>query len=282
MKKNKVWFITGCSTGFGREIAKHVLQLGYNTVVTARNPKDIEDLAAEKNALALKLDVTKASEVKNAVLAAKKKFGHIDVLVNNAGIGYFSAIESSDDAEVRKMFEVNFFGLCAMTNAVLPGMRKRKSGSIINFSSICGLCSSPALGYYDATKHAVEGISEALAQEVDSLGIKVMIVEPSGFRTDWAGRSAQQNKHPIADYASTAGKAEKKLRAQSGKQKGDPVLAARAIVKAIESGHPPLHLLLGNSAVDGAIEKITSLKKEFLLWEKVSRAADNLPERRAL
>ena len=269
-----VWFITGCSTGFGRELAKHLLEHGYRVVVTARNPDDVNSLAANGEALVLKLDVTDQGQIDAAIKAAEDKFDRIDVLVNNAGIGYFAAIEESEEDQVRRMFEINVFGLSRMIHAALPGMRKRRHGFIVNFSSIGGLCSFPSVGYYNATKFAVEGLSEALWQEVEPLGIKVMLVEPSGFRTDWAGRSANESKRQIDDYIATAGAWRNQVRAISGKQPGDPVRAAHAIVKAIESLNPPHHLLLGNDAYEGATAKLEELHKEFSAWEAVSRGAD--------
>jgi NAD(P)-dependent dehydrogenase (short-subunit alcohol dehydrogenase family) len=271
-----VWFITGCSTGFGRELASHTLGLGYRTVVTARNPADVKDLAAKGEALVLKLDVTDQSQIDAAIKAAEKQFGGIDVLVNNAGIGYFAAVEESEEKEVRRMFEINVFGMSRMIQAVLPGMRQRRKGFIVNISSVAGLRSFPSLGFYNATKFAVEGLSEALWQEVEPLGIKVMLVEPSGFRTDWAGRSANESKKQIADYASTAGVWRSEMRADSGKQPGDPVRAAKAIVEAVASLNPPHHLLLGNDAFEGATAKLEALGKEFKAWESVSRGADFL------
>jgi NAD(P)-dependent dehydrogenase (short-subunit alcohol dehydrogenase family) len=272
--RKPVWFITGCSTGFGRQIATHVLELGYRTVVTARDPDDVGDLAKLGDALVLKLDVTDRTQAEAAVKAAVDHFGCIDVLVNNAGIGYFAAVEESDEKEVRRMFDVNVFGLSRMIHIVLPSMRERRQGFIVNLSSIAGLRSFPALGYYNATKFAVEGLSEALWQEVEPLGIKVMLVEPSGFRTDWAGRSANETKHQIADYANTADKNIRQLRAISGNQDGDPVRAAAAIVQAVESPNPPHRLLLGNDAFDGAIAKLDELREEFTAWEAVARGAD--------
>jgi len=272
--KRPVWFITGCSTGFGRELAKLVLERGYRVAVTARKPDEVKDLAVKGEALVLKLDVTNQSQINAAVKAAEKKFGRIDVLVNNAGIGYFAAVEESEEKEVRRMFEINVFGLSRMIHAVLPGMRKRRQGFIVNFSSIGGLRSFPSVGYYNATKFAVEGLSEALWQEVEPLGIKVMLVEPSGFRTDWAGRSANESKQHIADYAATAGAWRKQVRAISGKQPGDPVRAAHAIVKAIESRNPPHHLLLGSDAYEAATAKLEVLRKEFSAGEAVARGAD--------
>ena len=269
-----VWFITGCSTGFGRELAKHVLERGYRTVVTARNPDAVNGLAAKGEALVLKLDVTDQCQINAAIKAAEDKFARIDVLVNNAGIGYFAAVEESEEDQVRRMFEINVFGLSRMIHAALPGMRKRRQGFVVNFSSIGGLRSFPSVGYYNATKFAVEGLSEALWQEVEPLGIKVLLVEPSGFRTDWAGRSANESKRQIDDYAATAGAWRSQVRAISGKQPGDPVRAAHAIVKAVESPNPPHHLLLGNDAYEAATAKLEDLRKEFSAWEAVSRGAD--------
>ena len=276
VKTDKVWFITGCSTGFGRELAKMVLDRGYRAVVTARDPAKVEDIAKgrENRALVLELDVTDPVEADAAVRSAVKHFGRIDVLVNNAGIGYFGAVEESDEEEIRRMFEINFFGLSRMTRAVLPTMRKQHSGHIVNISSIGGLKSFPTLAYYNATKYAVEGFSEALAMEVAPLGIKVTIVEPSGFRTDWAGRSAAESKSRIADYAPTAGKNLEDLRGYSGKQPGDPVRAAAAIIAAVESPNPPLRLLLGKAALKGARMKLDTLKKDFDAWEKTTVGAD--------
>lgn len=276
-----VWLITGCSTGFGRELSRAVLARGYRAVVTARNPKSVEDLVAGRDgqAIALALDVTDPKQVDAAVRQAEKAFGRIDVLVNNAGIGYFGAIEESDEAEVRRMFEINVFGLARMTQAVLPGMRKRRSGHIVNIASIGGIRAFPAVGFYNATKFAVVGLSEALSLEVEPLGIKVTIVEPSGFRTDWAGRSANEAPSRIADYAETAGKNRDSIRGYSGKQPGDPVKAAEAIIKAVESPKPPLHLLLGKAALKGARWKIDLMKKDFDAWAPTTEGAD-FPEGR--
>jgi NADP-dependent 3-hydroxy acid dehydrogenase YdfG len=272
--RQSVWFVTGCSTGFGRELTKQLLARGASVVVTARDPISLSAFAGMENALVLRLDVTNPAEIAAAVQAAEVKFGRIDVLVNNAGIGYFAAVEEGEDAEIRRMFDINLFGLAAVTCAVLPGMRKRRQGFIVNFSSIGGLRSFPAIGWYNATKFAVEGLSEALWQEVNPLGIQVMLVEPSGFRTDWAGRSADESKVQIADYAATAGAGRAGVRALSGKQAGDPVRAAKAIIEVVAGTDPPHHLLLGNEAYDGAMAKLSDLKKDFAKWEAVSRGAD--------
>jgi len=272
---SKVWFITGCSTGFGRELAKLVLQSGYKAVVASRNTDDVKDIVeGHDNALAVKLDVTKPDEIKTSVEEALQKFGRIDVLVNNAGIGYFGAVEESEDEEVRRMFEINFWGLANMTRAVLPGMRAQRSGNIVNIASIGGLVGFPGVGYYNATKFAVDGLSDALAKETAPLGIKVTVVCPSGFRTDWAGRSANDSPVVIEDYKETAHTNQNFIRGYSGKQPGDPVRAAKAIVKAVEAENPPLHLLLGVNALKGARNKLDVLKKDFDTWEETTVGAD--------
>jgi len=184
---NKVWLITGCSTGFGRELAKQVLKLGYKAGVAARNITDVADIIQDypETAIAITLDVTKDDQIQDAVKQITEIFGRVDVLVNNAGIGYFGSAEESDDAETRRMFDINFFGLANVTRAILPIMRKQRSGHILNVASIGGLVGYPALSYYNATKFAVDGFSESLSKEVAPLGIKVTIIAPSGFRTDW-------------------------------------------------------------------------------------------------
>jgi NAD(P)-dependent dehydrogenase (short-subunit alcohol dehydrogenase family) len=275
-KQPPVWFITGCSTGFGRELAKAVVARGFRAVVTARDTKQVADIVAahEDHAVALRLDVTDPVQVAESVRRAEEHFGGIDVLVNNAGIGYFAAVEESDEADVRRMFEIDFFGLARMTHAVLPGMRKRRSGHIVNIASIAGLAAYPSLGYYCAAKFAVEGLSEVLAQEVKPLGIKVTLVEPSAFRTEWAGSSASEARTEIADYAATAGAVRRELRELSGKQPGDPVRAASAIIQAVEAPNPPLHLLLGKEALRLGREKLDALRRDFDAWQKLTVGAD--------
>jgi NAD(P)-dependent dehydrogenase (short-subunit alcohol dehydrogenase family) len=277
---SKVWMITGCSTGFGRELATSALDKGYRVVVTARKTDDIQDIVSQypDTAIAIKLDVTKQDDIKSSVQQAMDKFGRIDVLVNNAGIGYFGAVEESEDDEVRRMFEINFFGLANMTKEVLPVMRKQRSGHIVNIASIGGLVSFPAVGFYNATKYAVDGLSESLAKETAPLGIKVTVIAPSGFRTDWAGRSANNSKTVIEDYATTAGQNKNNIRGYSGNQPGDPVRAAKAIIKAVESENPPLRLLLGAAALKNARIKITELQKDFDAWEDETVGADHPKE----
>ena len=274
MKKtnNEVWLITGCSTGFGRAFATRALEAGYSVAVASRKKSDIEDIVSKfpETSLAVTLDVTKPTEIQSAVKATIERFGQIDVLINNAGIGYFGAIEESEEAEVRRMFEINFFGLANLTKEVLPLMRSQKNGHIINVASIGGLYSFPALGFYNATKYAVDGYSEALSKEVAPLGIKVTIVAPGGFRTDWAGRSANETPGQIADYKDTANATQAWLRSVDGNQAGNPVKAAEAVIKVVESKNPPLRLLLGKDAVEISKEKLASLTKDFTEWESTS------------
>jgi NAD(P)-dependent dehydrogenase (short-subunit alcohol dehydrogenase family) len=277
---SKIWFITGCSTGFGRHLAQEVLQKGDKVAVTARNTGDVQDLVTKYpgTAVAIQLDVTKPEQVKAAVQQAVAAFKGIDVLVNNAGIGYFGAIEESEDVEIRRMFEINFFGLASVTNAVLPIMRAQRSGHIVNISSVGGLVAFPGVGFYNATKFAVTGYSEALAKEVGALGIKVTVVAPSGFRTDWAGRSANNTKIVIDDYAATAHANQNTIRGYSGNQPGDPVRAAKAIVKAVESATPPVRLMLGAGALKGIRNKIVELQHDIDTWEATTVWADHPKE----
>ncbi|RZM19463.1 MAG: SDR family NAD(P)-dependent oxidoreductase [Pedobacter sp.] len=274
---NKVWLITGCSTGFGRELAKEVLRLGYKAGVAARNIEDVEDIIQDypETAIAITLDVTKDEQISDAVKQITEIFGRVDVLVNNAGIGYFGSAEESDNDETRRMFDINFFGLANVTKAVLPIMRKQRSGHILNVASIGGLVGYPALSYYNATKFAVDGYSESLSKELAPLGIKVTIIAPSGFRTDWAGRSANEAKSEIEDYKTTAGQNQETIRGYSGSQPGDPVLAAKAIVKAVETENPPLRLLLGAAALKNARLKLQELAKDYDAWAETSVGADS-------
>jgi NAD(P)-dependent dehydrogenase (short-subunit alcohol dehydrogenase family) len=271
-----VWFITGCSSGFGRALAERVLLHGHRCVATARNAGQIADIvtAYPKAALALALDVTDERQRRDAIARAEDAFGRIDVLVNNAGHGYSAAIEEGDESDIRAMFDTNFFGLAAMTRSVLPGMRARARGHIINISSIGGLVANPASGYYCATKFAVEGLSEALAKEVAPLGIRVTIIEPGPFRTDFQGRSMHPVKRTIDAYAGTAGARRAQLRESSGKQAGDPARAADAIINVVESADPPLHLVLGRIGVGRVREKLRGLLQSVDALEATSIGAD--------
>jgi NAD(P)-dependent dehydrogenase (short-subunit alcohol dehydrogenase family) len=278
-RTDPVWLITGCSTGFGRELAKLVLARGWRAVVTARNPAQVADIAEGHGdrALVLPLDVTRREQIDDVVARARQHFGRIDALVNNAGYGYLAAIEEGDDKEVRDMFETNVFGLIDMTKAVLPVMRAQGNGLVVNVSSIGGLASFAATGYYHGTKYAVEGISESLAVEVKPLGIGVLIVEPGPFRTNWAGPSIQQSATLIEAYDATAGERRRQTAARSGNQAGDPVRAAQAIIDAALSDKPPLRLVLGKAALDLARKKLEFMRGDFDAWEAATLGADFPP-----
>lgn len=276
-----VWFITGCSTGLGRSLADAVLDRGWRAVVTARDPRSIADIVArrEDRALGLALDVTDTQQIDQAVAAAQETFGHIDVLVNNAGYGYLAALEEGEDNEIRALFDTNVFGLVDVTRGVLPGMRSRRHGHIVNISSLGGLAAFGATGYYHATKFAVEGLSESLAAEVSPLGINVTIVEPGAFRTNWSGPSMRQSATRIDDYADTAGARRKSTLDTYGHQPGDPDRAAAAIIEAVQSKNPPLRLLLGKVALDVALARLETLRTDFTAWRDITLSADFPDER---
>jgi NAD(P)-dependent dehydrogenase (short-subunit alcohol dehydrogenase family) len=280
MPDDKVWFITGCSTGFGRELARLVLARGWRAVVTARDKARVADLVGSHGgrALALDLDVTDEAQITAAVRTAEERFGAIDVLVNNAGYGYQAAVEEGVEAEIRAQFDANVFGLFAMIRAVLPGMRARRRGHILNITSVAGFVGFPASGYYAASKHAVEGLSDSLRREVAPLGIKVTCVEPGPFRTDWAGRSLRQTPNRIADYAETAGARLKATADISGKQAGDPVRAGEAMIRVVESADPPRHLVLGAWGLDQVTGKLSETLAQIEAWRAVGLAADYPPE----
>ncbi len=271
---HSVWLVTGCSSGFGRELAHALLERGRRVVVTSRNLAALDAFKAQPNALVLALDVTNRAQIAAVVEQAERHFGAIDVLVNNAGYGYLAALEEGEDAEIRALFETNVFGLAAVTRAVLPGMRRRGRGHVVNISSLAGLNGFPGLGYYCATKFAVEGLSEALAKEVASLGIKVTLVEPGPFRTAWADAALKTTRHEIDAYAETAGARRAATKSYNGAQPGDPVRAAAAIVAAVESPEPPLHLLLGGYAYQAAAAKLQSLTAEIETWKALTLGAD--------
>ncbi|HEY0185815.1 MAG TPA: oxidoreductase [Rhodopila sp.] len=270
------WMITGCSTGFGRELARAVLARGWNAVVTARDPATVADIVAQHagTALALPLDVTDSAQIAEAVRRSEARFGGIDVLVNNAGYGFRGAVEEASDAEMRALFDTNFFGLVAVTQAVLPGMRARRSGFVVNISSVGGRRAAPGSGFYSASKFAVEGMSDALRKELKPLGIGVMVVEPSGFRTDFAGRSLRQSAKTIDAYAPTAGLRRKENITNDGKQAGDPVRAAEAIIKALQADKPPFRLALGRDAVERIREEMDTQRNELETWADTAIGAD--------
>jgi NAD(P)-dependent dehydrogenase (short-subunit alcohol dehydrogenase family) len=271
-----IWFITGCSTGFGRELARLVLARGWRAVVTSRDVSTVVDLTrgVEDRALALRLDVTDPDQIKAAVAAAEARFGGIDVLVNNAGYGYQAAIEEGVESEIRAQFDANVFGLFALTRAVLPGMRARRKGHVMNITSVAGFIGFPGSAYYAASKHAVEGFSDALTAEVAPLGIKVTCVEPGPFRTDWAGRSLKQTPNQIADYADVVGTRLKSVASGSGKQPGDPVRAGEVMIRAFESPEPPRHLVLGAIGYAAVTKKLKERLAQIENWQDASLAAD--------
>ncbi len=252
ISKDAVWLITGCSKGLGRAMAAEALRAGYRVVATAREPSTLDGLVAEAKdrALALALDVTRPHEVMAAVAAAESRFGAVDVLVNNAGYGYVGAIEEGEEDGVRAMFETDVFGLWSMTKAVLPGMRQRGRGHVVNISSVGGMVTYPAVGFYHMAKFAVEGLSDTLAQELAPFGIGVTVVAPGAFRTDFRGGSMQQSPIRLPEYADTAGKARDRVLAGNGTQENDPVLGARAIIAAVAADAPPVHLIIGGDALD--------------------------------
>ena len=270
----RTWLITGCSTGIGRALAERLIAKGERVFATARNPEQLRDLVVgHDNAHALKLDVDVAADIKAAV-AAVERAGRLDVLVNNAGYGYLTAIEEADEQGYRAQFETNMFGLIAMTKAVLPAMRERGSGHIINVASVGGFIGNPGSGFYAATKFGVVGFSESLSKEVGPLGVKVTVIEPGPFRTDWAGRSLQTSAHPIAAYEQTVHARLKQLDAVNGRQVGDPKRAAEAIITVVDSAEPPLNLVLGAPGLKLAREKLKALAAEFDKWEALTLSAD--------
>ena len=275
--KNAVWLITGCSKGLGRALAEQALAAGYRVVVTARRVADVADIVAahDEAAVAVELDVTDRAEIDAAVTAAGNRFGSIDVLVNNAGYGYLAAIEEGEDADVRTLFETDLFGPVNLVKAVLPEMRARRRGHIVNVSSIGGLVTYPGVGYYHMVKFGLEAMSETLAKEVAPLGIGVTVVAPGAFRTDFRGpASIKASATHLDDYADTAGKSREGTRAGHGKQVGDPVRGARAIIAAVEAEKPPVHLVIGGDALDQVRSKLDDMRRETDAWEQVTRSTD--------
>lgn len=272
----KTWLITGCSSGLGRSLARAALEAGYYTVVTARNIEKLKEFQEKfpETALVLPLDVTDDKSVKRAVSAAKERFGMIDVLVNNAGYGYRAAVEEGEAEDTNRLFQTNFWGPVALMKAVLPDMRAKRSGAIINISSIAALGTAPGSGYYAASKCALEGLSDGLRAETAPLGIKVMTVEPGAFRTDFAGRSLTQSQTAIADYEETAGARRIGKDLSHGTQQGDPDRGAKLIIEAIEAEDTPFRLLLGSDAVRFADQTMENRCKEYDKWREFSCQSD--------
>ena len=274
--KPLVWFITGTSQGFGLELVRAALGRGDSVLATSRRPQEVAAAFPEagKRLLAVSMDFRDAGQIDGAVGAALERFQRIDVLVNNAGHGLCGAVEEASDAEIAGVYETNVFGLLRVTRAILPHFRKQRSGHVVNLSSMGGLVGLPGWGIYCSTKFAVEGLSEALAAEGAPLGIRVTIVEPGPFRTDFLGGSLAAASRQLPDYASTAGKTRAATETRNGAQPGDPVRAAHAIVQAVLSEKPPLHLILGRYAYDLANRKLDELRGEFEAWREVALASD--------
>jgi NAD(P)-dependent dehydrogenase (short-subunit alcohol dehydrogenase family) len=270
------WLITGCSTGLGRAFARAALERGDHVLVTARDVAKVEDLASAypDTALAAALDVTDDAQVNAVVQQGIERFGGIDVLVNNAGYGYRAAVEEGDEDDVRRLFDTHVFGTMRTVRAVLPGMRARRSGTIVNISSIGARIAPEGSGYYAAAKAAVEALTASLRKEVAPLGIRATVVEPGGFRTDFAGRSLTQSAEAIADYADTAGRRRKEHDTAHGTQKGDPDRAAAALLQVVDSPEPPFMLLLGNDSSDAFRRALDALRTEVDQWESLSRSTD--------
>jgi short-subunit dehydrogenase len=276
--KNGVWLVTGASTGLGKALVLELIAKKCKVVATSRNPLDIErylpNTQENANLLVLPLDVTDSQQIRTVVEATQQKFGKIDVLINNAGFAYFSPVEHGDDHQIKNMFAVNFWGVKHMIDHILPIMREQKSGNILNISSLGGLRAFAGFGYYHATKFALEGYSESLSQEVTPLGIRISLVEPGDFNTDFADRSATENAEIIEAYQATAGKNIRNLRILSGHQPGDPNKAAKIIYELVDRGDIPLRVLLGSDAYQRAMEKIMEMQKLFTTYHDLTISTD--------
>ncbi|MDF5730981.1 MAG: oxidoreductase [Rhizonema sp. PD38] len=272
----KVWLITGSSTGFGRALAQAVLKHGDDVVATARKPEQLNDLVGEfpDTAKAVRLDVTNLNEVKAVVDTVIEAFGRIDVLVNNAGFGLIGALEEVSEEQIRRNFETNLFGAINMMRAVLPIMRQQKAGHILNMSAIAGFTNELGFSIYGGAKFALEGVSEAVHGEVAPLGIKVTIVEPGPFRTDFIGRSLDRAEQSMNVYKDTVGKFLQFLDKIEGTQSGNPDKAAQVLIKVVNSENPPLRLVLGKYAYSKFRQKIESLTAELDAWEAVTANTD--------
>lgn len=267
----KRWFITGVSTGFGRALAVAALQRGDHVAGTLRRREQLAEFEAlaPGRALAFEADVTREGEVQRAVSGAIAALGHVDVLVNNAGYGALGAVEELSEEQIQRQLEVNFQGALRVTRAFLPHLRERRAGRILQISSVAGQVGTPGLGIYNASKWALEGFSEALNGEVKGLGIRVVIIEPGAFRTDWAGRSMDHGA-PIEDYAATAGYVRKALGQFNGKQPGDPDKAARLMLELADMDDPPLRVAFGADAFNTIKKKLDTQLAELLAWEAKS------------
>jgi len=277
---SRVWLITGCSSGIGRDIALAALNKGHRVAVTARNPSAVADLVAQhpERAIAVALDVTDRDQISAAVRETDRVFGSIDILVNNAGYGYMAAVEEGEDDEVRAMFDTNYFGVVDMIKSTLPGMRARGRGHIINISSMTGLVANPPNVYYSSTKFALEALTEGLSKEVAAFGIHVTAIEPGAFRTDWSTRSMKEAREPIDAYAETVGARKNLIKLAGSKFPGDPRRVADAVLMVTELDDPPLHLLLGHDVYKAYREKLSDLAASIEEWKSVTLDVNFPPE----
>ncbi|WP_395478460.1 oxidoreductase [Pseudomonas aeruginosa] len=276
MSFRKTLLITGASSGFGQALAREALDAGHRVVGTVRSEeaRSALEAVAPGQAFGRLLDVTDLAAIEPTVAAIERDIGPLDVLVNSAGYGHEGILEESPLAEMRRQFEVNLFGAVAMIQAVLPYMRRRRRGHILNITSMGGYITMPGIPYYCGSKFALEGLSEALGKEVAGLGIAVTAVAPGSFRTDWAGRSMVRSPRTIADYDALFDPVRQARQEKSGKQPGDPLKAARAMLQAIEAENPPAHLLLGSDALGLVRQKLKALEEEIAAWEEVTRSTD--------
>jgi len=274
-----VWFITGCSSGLGLALATAALARGDRVVATARDPGRLQALGQAHPATCqtLALDVTRPDQVEAAIPAALAAFGRIDVLVNNAGVGLVGAIEETTDADIARVFEVNFLGALRVTRAWLPQFRAQRDGHVVFLSAAAAIANYPGFGIYGAAKRALEGAAESLAQEGRPFGLRVSIVQPGPFRTDFIGRSLAHVAAPLADYDATRGKFARYLASVHGQQPGDPARAAAAIIAAVLADRPPLRLVLGAYATDKARRTLSAAQRELEAWAPVAAATEFQP-----
>jgi NAD(P)-dependent dehydrogenase (short-subunit alcohol dehydrogenase family) len=276
MDSSPVWFITGVSTGFGHALAETALRRGFRVVGTVRKQEQRASFEAQGSgrAKAVLMDVTNAVQVRDGVQSALAAFGHVDVLVNNAGYALLGAVEELSDEDIRRQMDTNLFGTLAVTRAILPAMRERRSGHIVNMTSVGGFVGGAGWGIYCASKFGVEGLSECLSLELAPLGIRVLIVEPGAFRTSLGSSGTTKADHPLADYEASVGQTRAWREGSAGHEDGDPMKAAQAIIQAVEAEHPPSRLVLGKDAVEAVRQKLSLMTAELDTYEAVSFATN--------
>jgi NAD(P)-dependent dehydrogenase (short-subunit alcohol dehydrogenase family) len=273
----KTWLITGCSSGFGRAIAESAVAAGQRVIATARDVRSIADLEREGSCHVMTLDITEASEIPKVIAEAAQQWGSLDVLVNNAGYGLIGAVEECGDEQIRRNFETNFFGPLNVIRAALPILRAQKSGHIVNISAAAAIANYAGFGIYGGAKAALDLMSESLRAELTPLGIKITVVQPGPFRTEFIARGLEKAAAQVEDYNASSGRFARLLESMNGKQPGDPARAAEAIVKMILDGDAPLHLPLGKYVIKKLRDKAAALTREAEKWESVAAAADYAP-----